>query len=750
MAIISNSILISLVAGRWHLVVSLFLAFGLVFLRQPMVGQAEGWNGQLEQDNILPALELVAQFADSNSEMARIYDRNGNQLSWHSHFAMAVLLEVEKLLGGGALFRDGLAIHSTLDPDTQTLAEATIAAYRPGIEAGGANNAAMVVLDPVNGEVLALVGSVAFDDESIHGQVNMALVPRQPGSTIIPLIYLAAMEKGWTPATLIWDVPTAFPDGANPPYEPKNFDDRFRGPLTMRYAMGNSYNIPAVKALEYVGVCNFIARARQIGITSLEDTGCQELGQPRQYGLALALGGGEISPLEMAASYAMLANQGRYQEPFTISRIEDNAGNIRYEREAVSPRQVARAEHAYLLSDILSENNARVAAFGVTNNLTIPGHQVAVKTGTSGTTRFDVRDGWTIGYTPQIVTAVWIGNTNNQPIGEGQSGYRVASPIWNRFMSQYLEGLTAVDFGRPSGVIDAEICLDSGVRSGPNCPDRRRVERFAGDQQPLPHEDHFLVRVAVDLWTNLQANQHCTESVYEASFFQLLVNGNEDVLAREYSLAQHWLEETDAGQAWASGHSIAIPLQLLPEDACKEGTPRPQITITEPQAGDIRAGEINVVGSVNAPGFTGYQVEYGLGDNPSSWRLVHDERRQTPVENDLLATWDTGTASAAGPVTLRVLVFGPDNPYTPDADPASVEARVPVSLFDPEANTFSINWFSIAGFALGLAVLAISGVLLWRWRSAVPTTVSSGICPQCGIPSPSNARFCKQCGRRLD
>ncbi len=373
----------------------------------------------------------------------------------YPHFTLTALQQAETLLGAQSIYRGGLRIFTTIDPTAQELATSTVQAARTNIQAAGANNAAMVVLEPTTGEVLALVGSVDFNDEAISGQVNMALTPRQPGSSIKPLVYLTAMERGWTPATLIWDVPTSFPNGANPPYEPKNFDDRFHGPMLLRNALGNSYNIPAVKALEYVGVCNFIFNVQKLGINSLQDDGCLEVGAPRNYGLSLSLGGGEISPLEMASAFGALANQGKRLPPFTIHRIENRQGEVLYEHTPVDPAttQVVRPEHAYLLSDILSDNNARQPAFGVNNSLVVPGHRVAVKTGTSGSDRFDVRDGWTIGYTPEVVTAVWVGNTDNEPIGEGQSGYQIATPIWNRFMSQYLAGRAPVDFVRPPGVV---------------------------------------------------------------------------------------------------------------------------------------------------------------------------------------------------------------------------------------------------------------------------------------------------------
>jgi penicillin-binding protein 1C len=601
----------------------------------------------------------------------------------YPHFTFTVLQQAEALLGAQSIYRGGLRIQTTLDPNAQELAEATLANARANIEAAGANNAAMVVLQPNTGEILALVGSVDFEDESINGQVNMALAPRQPGSAIKPFVYLSAMEQGWTASTLLWDVPTSFPNGVNPPYVPKNYDDEFHGPLRLRPSLGNSYNIPAVKTLEFVGVCNFIANVQKIGLTSLQDPGCVEQGAPRNYGLALALGGGEISPLELAGAFGTLANQGNFIPPFTIRRIENSAGEVLFEEPApdLGVTQVVRPEHAFLLSDILSDNNARQPEFGVNNNLVIPGHRVAAKTGTSGTDRFDVRDGWTIGFTPEVVTAVWVGNTNNEALNEGQSGTRIASPIWNSFMSQYLANRAPLEFLRPSGIVDIEICSDSGTRPGNDCTNRR-IERFAEDQLPLSSEQDFIQAVLLDQWTGLRANEFCQETTYEASFFSLLVSGSEDVLTREETAAQNWLENSTAGQTWANARSLAVPLRLPPTQTCDENTPRPQISITQPVAGSEVIDTIDIFGSVSAPGFGGYQVEYGFGNNPGGWGLAQ-EKQDISVENGLLVSWDTATLNYSGPLTIRVLLFGPDNPTTPEEDRALLEQRLTVMLLEP-------------------------------------------------------------------
>ncbi|MBK7216579.1 MAG: transglycosylase domain-containing protein [Candidatus Promineofilum sp.] len=627
-----------------------------------------------------------------NDMAARVYTLERPTVTIrHPHFTFTVLQQAEELLGAQSIYRGGLSIQTTLDPDAQRIAEEVVAANRESLANGGANNAALVALQPQTGEILAMVGSADFNDEAISGQVNMALAPRQAGSSIKPLVYLSAFERGWTPATLLWDVRTEFPDGTNPAYIPKNFDDEFHGPLRVRPALANSYNIPAVKALEFVGVCDFIVNMQKVGLTSLQDGGCAEVGQPREHGLALALGGGEIPPLEMAGAFGALANGGLYTSPYAIRRIEDRQGNVLYDvgiagaTTSATTVQSVRAEHAYLLTSILSDNNARLAEFGQDNLLNIPGYQVAVKTGTSGTTAGDVRDGWTIGYAPQALAAVWIGNTDNQPIAAGQSGYRLAAPIWNQFMTQYLAGKEALGFPRPAGVVEREICADTGIAVSATTPCAQRlVEVFAGDQPPLD-ESQGVSRVSLDLWTGLRANEFCNDAVYEATFGGgIPVNGRPEVLERERALAQQWIQT--AGQGWSGQSSGGLSLGTPPTESCDGNTPRPRAEITRPrEEGDMPDRQaVQILGSALGPNFAGYQVEYGLGENPGGWGLVQ-ERRPEAVQDGLLAVWDTTQIDYSGPVTIRVIVFGPDNPNTPENDPVTKEGRTVVNLVQPTA-----------------------------------------------------------------
>ena len=622
-------------------------------------------------------------------EMAvRIYEMRPPQVTiLHPHFTFTVLQQAEELLGAQSIYRGGLSIRTTLDPEAQRLAEEAVAANRDLLAAGGANNAALVALQPQTGEIVAMVGSADFNNEAISGQVNMALAPRQAGSSLKPLVFLSAFERGWTPATLLWDLQTEFPDGANPPYIPKNFDDEFHGPVRVRPALGNSYNIPAVKALEFVGVCDFINNMQKVGLTDLQDSGCAETGQPREHGLALALGAGEIAPLQMAGAFGALANGGRFIAPYAISRIEDRDGNVLYDNPspaAVAP-QAVRPEHAYLLTSILSDNNARLEEFGQNNNLVIPGYQVAAKTGTSGTTADDVRDGWTVGYAPQVLAAVWVGNTDNRPIGAGQSGYRLASPIWNRFMTSYLSGREALGFVRPPGIVDREICADTGIAvDATSTCGARMTESFAGDQPPQDPSTG-ITRMPIDLWTGLQANPSCNDAVYEATFGGgVPVNGRPDVLERERALATNWMQTTPAGQQWAAAQGSTAAAISPPTQACDGNTPRPRAEIIRPRSESdaLDRAAIEIWGTALGPNYQGYQVEYGLGENPGGWGMVQ-ERRPEAVENGLLAVWDASQVNYSGPITIRVITFGPDNPFTPDFDPVLKEGRTVFNLRQP-------------------------------------------------------------------
>ncbi|MEN8097447.1 MAG: transglycosylase domain-containing protein [Chloroflexota bacterium] len=617
---------------------------------------------------------MAAAMAEMES---RIYDLEPPRVDMvYPHFVSYVRQELEGLMGPQSSYRQGIRVFTSIVPQVQQAALDTVTEHQQHYADWGANNTALVAVHPETGRILAMVGSMDFYDDSIDGQVNVSLSGRQPGSSIKPLTYVTNLEEGWTPSTLIWDVPVTFSNEWGQTYTPKNYDDRFHGPTLLRDALANSYNIPAVKGLNQVGVCNLIERANQIGISSLNDTGCDTVGKPSDYWLALTLGGGEISPMEMVSFYATLANNGNRIDPVSIVRIEDLQGNLIYEAKP-EPKTVIRAEHAYLISDILSDNNARMPAFGQNNWLQFNDRRVAAKTGTSGTNADDVRDAWTIGYTPQIAVGVWVGNTDNSPMAPGASGYRIASPVWRSFMERVLSNMEVVDFARPAGIVQTEICVDSGTIPSEDCPaDRRKMELFANNQPPLSAEHDIYRRKQVDLWTGMEANEHCTEAVEERLYVVI-----DDKTGRA------WVEETASGRQWAANRNITMVeypgdpsprLPLPPSVACGPDTPRPQVILTSPNEGQRVLGELILYGRVIAPNMRAYRVEYGEGGNPIGWGLVSDWN-PSPVEAGEIARWNTRNVKDYE-YTLRVLIAGP---VDKNGNEVLFEHRVHVNVLNP-------------------------------------------------------------------
>ncbi|MCF6278605.1 MAG: transglycosylase domain-containing protein, partial [Anaerolineales bacterium] len=349
----------------------------------------------------------------------------------YPHWVNYVRSILEEKYDAQTIYRSGFTVYTTLDPRLQNIAQEDVSQQVAALSDRNVQNGALVAINPQTGEILAMVGSPDFYNGDISGQVNMATSPtRQPGSSIKPITYLAAFEKGWTPATLIWDVPSEFPPSGDPndprePYKPVNYDGKFHGAVTVRVALSNSFNIPAVKALDFVGIYDdpdteekegMVAMAERLGITTLTRD---------DYGLALTLGGGDVSLLEMTGAFAVMANGGVRIPPVAITKILDHTGELVYEYQAPQGEQALRPEHAYLISSILSDNVARSWMFGPNSLLNLP-FPAAAKTGTSN----DFRDNWTMGYTPELAVGVWVGNADYSPM-KNTTGLSGAAPIWS-------------------------------------------------------------------------------------------------------------------------------------------------------------------------------------------------------------------------------------------------------------------------------------------------------------------------------
>jgi len=568
------------------------------------------------------------------------------------HFIVYVRQTLEATYGPESLYRGtGLRVYTTLDRRLQALAEETVREGVAALADRNGTNGALVALDPTTGHILAMVGSADFYDEEIDGQVNVALRCRQPGSSIKPLTYVAAFEQGWTPATLLWDVRTEFPDGANPPYIPVNYDEEYHGPMLLREALANSYNIPAVEALQFVGVDGLLEMSARLGVESLvhPEFHCPDYpyDQPPAYGLALTLGGGETKLLEMTGAFGVFASGGVRVEPSPILRIEDSRGNVLVDNAAPVGERAISPQHAYLITSILSDAEARSIEFGRSSVLELT-RPAAAKTGTTN----DFRDAWIIGYTPDLVTGVWVGNSDNSPM-VNLPGTRGAGPIWHDFMEAAHAGLPVRDFMPPPGIVEYEICADSGARPTEYCP-RRKMEVFAKDQPPLDEEHDWYHKVKIDALTGLLANEFCPNQVVE----QLRI-----VIADE------------RGRGWAQAHPEYFEgVPLAPLETCTESADRPRVFITQPALGSAVHGVVPVIGTVQLPNFERYEAQYGIGDSSQGrWEWISGPHL-AQVQDGLLTEWDTSRL-APGPYTLRITAF--------DREQHRVESRVRVYVAAP-------------------------------------------------------------------
>jgi membrane peptidoglycan carboxypeptidase len=359
------------------------------------------------------------------------------------HFVFYVKSDLEQQYGLQRVEEGGLNVITSLDLDIQQEGEKILKEELEKVANLNISNAAMLVTKPSTGEILAMVGSVDYY-AAPSGAFNVTTGYRQPGSSIKPVTYALALESGFTSASILDDVPTVFGIPGSAPYVPVNYDGRFHGRVPLRYALANSFNIPAVKLLNTLGVEEMVTFAKKLGITTWDDSS--------RFGLSLTLGGGEVHMTDMATVYGTFANQGKRVPVTGIKRIYDAKNQVLFDNQP-SGKRVISEETSYILSDILSDNFARRWEFGTRSALEIPGYKVAVKTGTTDMKK----DNWTIGYTPDFVVSVWVGNNDNTPMNQYlASGITGAAPIWNRMMSYLLTKYGAHWYEKPSGIVEKQ------------------------------------------------------------------------------------------------------------------------------------------------------------------------------------------------------------------------------------------------------------------------------------------------------
>lgn len=608
--------------------------------------------------------------------LQQVYD------SRYPHFVLYARGQVEQVVGPELASKGGLRIYTTLDARLQAAAEEVVKKQVAALAVQNGNNGAVVAVRPGTGEVLALVGSADFNDVQISGQINMALAPRQPGSALKPFVYLATFEMPaavdtapsavaaaqsarvaselsstlgtpaaaaaqvsaieppgyWAPATAIMDIRTEFPDGAGkPPYVPYNYggneqDVKEHGLVSVRTALANSYNIPAVKALEHVGLDGLKDVMQRAGITTLTRS---------DYGLSLALGGGEVTLLELTGAYATLANGGVRVPLSPIACVLDAQGQLIWRGAAaeavrgclgagagttvaVTPEASTRAfdpQHAYLISSILSDVEARQPMFGgVRNVMTLADRPAAVKTGTTN----DYRDAWTMGFTPDLAVGVWVGNADYTPM-QRAAGSVGAAPIWHEVMVQGLQGVAATSFVAPPGVQRVAVCADSGTLPSEACP-AQREELFADRQGPLP--------AGYDLWQRVRIDRVTGQLATEFTPVERIETRDVLIFPQKY-------------RAWAEAKNLPLLSQQRPPLAFE-----PELALLFPADNSNVDGIVPVYARIRVPEPVVWRLEYGAAHDPGGWGVLLGPLPLDPTDgaarnvDDIVLQWDV-TATAA-------------------------------------------------------------------------------------------------------
>jgi penicillin-binding protein 1C len=611
------------------------------------------------------------------------------------HFVLYVQQYLEERYGPDALTRGGWQVTTSLDLNIQQLAQETlrqqVAARR---QAHDVNNGAAVVMKPGTGEILAMVGSLDYFDESIDGQVNVTLRPRQPGSSIKPITYAAAMEKGWTTGDVLWDVPIVLELGDGQEFVPRNYDERYHGPILFRDALANSYNIPPIQLIRDVGVSNMIATARKMGVVSLNQP-------PGYYGLTLTLGGGEVPLLEMTHAYATLANMGQRPRLNTVLQITDGRGRMVYDaqQDRTPPTNALDPRIAYIITDILDDDRARVPAMGANNPMHTP-FPAAVKTGTTD----DFRDNWTIGYTPGVVVGVWLGNSDGHPM-INSSGLRGAAPVWRHIIETITNdpalsaSLTvagaapSAEFQQPGGIEQKAVCLPRSTGGSSCSATRPDLFLVSAPLHSMPRLGYVpdatsqpgawtlaTLPLPADVAARIQASRNGDDEAALATPTRCVINSATIPAGAERQLflpvPPYYPDEVRA-RLWAQraggypiAPAVACPADLVrsaPDEEVGEQQASTNQTyrIASPQAGQQVSGLVEIRGTAtfDPSQVQFYKLEIGSGSNPTEWTTlgaIHAE----PVSNGKLEELHA-YALPPGPYVLRLVLVQNDGNFPP-------------------------------------------------------------------------------------
>lgn len=657
-----------------------------------------------------------AQAAKAEDVLARLQPFDERFEIVAPHFTFYAIEQLVAMLGNDLVYRGGLRVITTLDLDLQEQTECVArtqiarlnggdpmlvlpaangapcpaAAQLPAMRASdigvdhNVSNASVVVFDHRAGQILAMLGSLDYWDDSIDGRFNVAVDGlRQPGSSFKPFTYLTAFSQGYTPATMVLDVRSAYPQESGIPYVPENYDRKFHGPVSLRIALARSYNVPAVEMMSRVGVENVIRTAHRMGIDTLDR-------ESSYYGLALTLGGGEVTLLDMTTAYGVMANGGRMAgtpiapglrrsgyrtlNPVAILRIESASGAVlsacgangdapcRF--DVPETQQVLSEPLAYLITHVLADEQARVGAFGSPNPMEI-GRPAAAKTGTTN----DFVDNWTLGYTPQLTVSVWVGNTDSTPM-DNVSGLTGAAPIWHAVMKYASANLPPENWTGPPGITHVTVCYPSGLLPTRDCQSTTN-EIFLAGTEPTAFDN---------IWQSFQVNRETGKLATVFTPPELVEKRVYEILPPE---AADWARESGLPQPPMEYDTV-----YTPPEAGGVGN----VSIVSLKPFSYVRGTLVITGTAQAEDFAFFRVQFGQGLNPSQWTQIGEDRAE-PLEAGDLQVWDTQGLS--GLYSVQLLVVKNDQTFQTSTVQVSVDNTPPVvRLIAPapdEAFTVSVD-----------------------------------------------------------
>ncbi|MEI8143231.1 MAG: transglycosylase domain-containing protein [Candidatus Berkelbacteria bacterium] len=575
------------------------------------------------------------------------------------HFAMYVLNDLAEKYGDDKIQKEGLRVVTTLDMDKQKVAEDTIANNIKQLTSHGANNAALVSVDPKTGQVLAMIGSKNYFDTTIDGNVNVADSRRQPGSSWKPIVYSTLFKGKYSPSSTIFDLTTDFGGG----YIPHDADEKNRGPLTARQSLANSLNIPAIKSVMVAGIDNTIKTAVELGITGIDSAA-----QRKTYGASFGIGVAEVKPIDMANAFSAFANGGYKSDITSVLQVYDANNKLIYdnEKEKAEPKKVLEPEIAYEIASMMSDNDARALVFGSRSALYFPDRTVAAKTGTTS----DNKDAWTVGYTPSLSTAIWVGNTRGEPMKVGTFGSDIAGPIFHQFMVGALKSVPNEDFVKPSTIQTLTVARYSNKLPSDTTTETI-TDIFAPWQIPTEKDDSF---------SRLNVCSNDGKLAPAGATSSLIV---EKIFANIHSEMPNNSNWENPVRGWLINAGFALD---PPTETCDLSAVAPSISITSPKDQSTVTGSADITVSVNTA-ISVNQVEIKI-DNISVATLT-----TAPYS----ATYNFDSLSGGNHTITAIITDGLNKTASTSIAVSTPEKVIPIVITGVEATNITatsatINW----------------------------------------------------------